>query len=75
MGFTWGIPSLFLLLFVFIPFVLHIAICVWTYRDALRNGRSSEFAFLALLAVMFFPVFGFIVYLIIRNSRPYNGYR
>jgi hypothetical protein len=49
-------------------FLLHIASCVWAYRDSLRRGKSTEFAILALLAILFFPIIGLIVYLLIRND-------
>ncbi|GAB6928594.1 hypothetical protein JCM10914A_25770 [Paenibacillus sp. JCM 10914] len=57
-------PITVLLLF---SLVLHIAICVWGYNDARRKGRSPEFALLVVLGLLFFPVAGFIVYLLIRN--------
>lgn len=55
------------LLFVLIVFMLHIASCVFVYRDCIKKRRSPEFALLAVLAVLFFPVMGLVVYLIIRN--------
>lgn len=58
-------------------FIIHIAICVWGYRDAVRMGKSQEFALIVLLGLLFFPVMGFIVYLLIRNDsgpRKSNRY-
>lgn len=49
-------------------FVLHIAVCIWAYRDCLRRGKSSEFALIALVALLFFPVMGLIIYLLIRQD-------
>ncbi|NIK75676.1 ABC-type tungstate transport system substrate-binding protein [Paenibacillus castaneae] len=68
-----GLAFLFVGLFLFI---LHIVSCVWAYRDAIRNGRSTEFAILVLLAILFFPVLGLIIYLLIRNDggRPSRRY-
>lgn len=49
-------------------FILHIVLCVWAYRDSLKRGRSTEYALIALLAILIFPVMGLIIYLIIRND-------
>ncbi|RAV18867.1 PLDc N-terminal domain-containing protein [Paenibacillus contaminans] len=56
------------LIFLFFFFVLHIALCVWGYRDSIRRGRSNEYAIIVLVGLLFFPVVGLIVYLIIRND-------
>lgn len=63
------VGGMFVLFFVAGMFVLHIVECVWSYRDAIRRGYSQEFALLVLLGVLFFPLIGLIVYLLIR--RPY----
>ncbi|MBT2765006.1 PLDc N-terminal domain-containing protein [Paenibacillus sp. ISL-20] len=60
-----GIVTLLLGLFFFF---LHIAVCVWGYNDARRKGRSPEFAILVVLGLLFFPVVGLIIYLLIRNN-------
>ncbi|MEC0207184.1 PLDc N-terminal domain-containing protein [Paenibacillus lautus] len=60
-----GILTLLLGLFFFL---LHIAVCVWGYNDARRKGRSPEFAILVVLGLLFFPVVGLIIYLLIRNN-------
>jgi uncharacterized membrane protein YhaH (DUF805 family) len=60
-----GILTLLLGLFFFF---LHIAVCVWGYNDARRKGRSPEFAILVVLGLLFFPVVGLIIYLLIRNN-------
>ena len=57
-----------LLLFGFLLLILNIATSVWAYRDALRRGRSHEYALVVLIATLFFPILGLIVYLIIRND-------
>lgn len=62
-----GIFGLFALLIPFLFFILHIAICVWGFRDARRRGKSSEYALLVLLCLLFFPIVGIIVYLLIRD--------
>lgn len=56
------------LLIIPLLFLLHIAICIWGYNDARRMGRSPEFALLVVLGMLFFPVVGPIIYLLIRNS-------
>ncbi|MGN7456184.1 PLDc N-terminal domain-containing protein [Paenibacillus pasadenensis] len=70
-----GIIGVLFLLIALGLFVLHIALCVWAYRDARDRGYSSEFALLVLLALLFFPVVGLIVYLIIREDRRGNRLR
>lgn len=61
----FGIAALLLGLFFFL---LHIAVCVWGYNDARRKGRSPEFAILVVLGLLFFPVVGLIIYLLIRHN-------
>jgi hypothetical protein len=57
-----------LLLFTLGLFILHIFICIWAYRDALtRTGRQNT-ALLVLIAMIFFPVIGIIVYFVIRQD-------
>ncbi|WP_341866034.1 PLDc N-terminal domain-containing protein [Paenibacillus ferrarius] len=48
--------------------MVHIVLCVWAYRDSIRRGKNTEFAIIILLAMLFFPIIGLIVYLIIRND-------
>ncbi|SDS05548.1 Phospholipase_D-nuclease N-terminal [Paenibacillaceae bacterium GAS479] len=60
-----GIGMLFFMLFLL---VFQIVICVWGYRDAKSRGYSNEFALLVLIALLFFPVLGLIIYLIIRSD-------
>jgi hypothetical protein len=62
-GIFFIFPIIFLVLFV-----LHLVTCIWAYRDCLRRGKSSEYALLALLAILFFPVMGLIIYFIIRRD-------
>lgn len=56
------------LLLALMFFILHIAICVWGYRDSIRRGRSQEFALIVLVGLLFFPVMGLIIYMLIRNN-------
>jgi len=67
----FGLVGLVALLFVLASFIIHIAVCVWSYRDALRKGRSQEFAIIVLVGLLFFPLIGFIIYLLIRNDGRY----
>jgi uncharacterized membrane protein YhaH (DUF805 family) len=60
------IPFFILVSIAFV--VLHIALCVWAFRDCRRRGKSSEFALIVVVALFFFPVMGLIVYLLIRNE-------
>jgi hypothetical protein len=62
-----GVFAVFLLISIFL-FIIHILICVWGYRDCLRRGKSHEYALLVLLGLLFFPLMGLIVYLLIRND-------
>ncbi|MBU5347496.1 PLDc N-terminal domain-containing protein [Paenibacillus sp. FSL W7-1279] len=62
-----GIIGILTLLLGLFFFLLHIAVCVWGYNDARRKGRSPEFAILVVLGLLFFPVVGLIIYLLIRN--------
>ena len=55
-------------IFIFFLFILHIISCVWAYRDSIKRGKSTEFALIVLLAILFFPIIGLIVYLLIRND-------
>ncbi|WP_226578217.1 PLDc N-terminal domain-containing protein [Halobacillus litoralis] len=48
--------------------VLNIITSVWAYRDAVRKGRSTAYSLVVLIATLFFPLVGLIVYLIIRND-------
>lgn len=48
--------------------ILNVVTSVWAYRDAIRLGRSQEYALIVLVATLFFPIVGFIVYLFIRNN-------
>ncbi|MCM3746960.1 hypothetical protein M3223_06280 [Paenibacillus pasadenensis] len=63
-----GIIGLFFLLISLLFFAVHIAICVWGYRDAKSRGCSNELGLLVMIALLFFPVIGLIVYLLIRNE-------
>ncbi|WP_248925160.1 PLDc N-terminal domain-containing protein [Paenibacillus hamazuiensis] len=62
------ITGLILFLFSIALFVAHILCCLWAYRDCKRRGKSSEYALLVLLAILFFPLAGLIVYMVIRND-------
>jgi uncharacterized membrane protein YhaH (DUF805 family) len=62
-----GIITFFILISIAF-FIIHIAICVWAFRDCRRRGKSPEFALIVLVALFFFPIMGLIVYLLIRND-------
>jgi uncharacterized membrane protein YhaH (DUF805 family) len=62
-----AIITMFIFISVFF-FILHIAICVWAFKDASRRSGRQEIALLVLLGVFFFPLLGSIVYLFIRNE-------
>jgi len=66
--FAGSIIGLGVILIGILIFILHILICIWGYRDARRLGRSPEFALLVVLGLLFFPVVGLIVYLLIRRA-------
>ena len=66
-AFNSGMILLFILIF-FALFLIHIVLCVWAYRDSIRRGKNTEFAIIILLTILFFPIIGLIVYLIIRND-------
>ncbi|MCM3716434.1 PLDc N-terminal domain-containing protein [Alkalihalobacillus oceani] len=55
------------LLFVLGGFLLNLFTSIWCYRDSLNQGNSKEYSLLILVATLFFPVLGFIIYLIIRR--------
>jgi uncharacterized paraquat-inducible protein A len=59
--------ALFFLISIFI-FIVHIVICIWGFRDALRRTGRQEMAILVLIAMFVFPLLGPIVYLFIRND-------
>ncbi|WP_100405654.1 PLDc N-terminal domain-containing protein [Bacillus solitudinis] len=62
--------SLYLLSFLILivgGFVLNIVTSIWCYRDSIRKGNSKEFSVIILVATLFFPVIGLIVYLLIRK--------
>jgi len=56
------------MLFPLLLLALQIAVCVWGYRDSIRRGKSNEYAIVVLFGLLFFPIVGLIVYLIIRND-------
>lgn len=66
-GFGFGFFFLFILFGLGI-LILNIATSIWAYRDSIRRGNSKEYAIIVLLATIFFPVIGLIVYIIIRND-------
>ncbi|MET3507812.1 PLDc N-terminal domain-containing protein [Halalkalibacter oceani] len=55
------------LLFVLGGFLLNLFTSIWCYRDSLNQRNSKEYSLLILVATLFFPVLGFIIYLIIRR--------
>lgn len=66
-GFGFGFFFLFIIFGLGI-LILNIATSVWAYRDSIRRGNSKEYAIIVLLATIFFPIIGLIVYLIIRKD-------
>ncbi|ERN52016.1 hypothetical protein BTR22_04895 [Alkalihalophilus pseudofirmus] len=54
-------------LLIFGGFILNVITSIWCYRDSMRKGNSKEYSLLVLVATLFFPVVGFIIYLFIRN--------
>ncbi|MCM3145754.1 PLDc N-terminal domain-containing protein [Brevibacillus sp. MER 51] len=48
---------------------INIVISIWAYRDARRRGNSKEFSIIVLIALLFFPIIGLIVYLVIRKDK------
>ncbi|KZE54659.1 hypothetical protein AV540_06415 [Brevibacillus parabrevis] len=56
------------LLVIVLLSVLNIVISIWGYRDSRRRGNSNEFSIIVLVALLFFPIIGLIVYLIIRKD-------
>ncbi|WNC17730.1 PLDc N-terminal domain-containing protein [Brevibacillus brevis] len=59
---------LFPILFILLANVLNILISIWAYRDARKRGNSKEYAIIVLIALLFFPLIGLIVYLVIRKD-------
>ncbi|WP_409971612.1 PLDc N-terminal domain-containing protein [Bacillus sp. Bva_UNVM-123] len=41
---------------------------VWAYKDAINNGKSSGYALGILFLILFFPILGLLIYLLIRKS-------
>lgn len=58
----------FMMLFILGFFIFNIVTSIWAYRDAKQRGRSNEFALLVLIATLFFPIIGLIIYFVIRND-------
>jgi hypothetical protein len=67
MDLSW-IFAPFVFLFGIAIFAVHILIVVWGYKDARKKGRSDVYALGIALMLVFFPVLGIIVYLLIRNN-------
>jgi uncharacterized membrane protein len=64
----FNIFGIIVLLGMLALFALHIFSIVWAYNDAIRNGRNSTFAIIVAIGILFFPVAGLIVYLLIRKA-------
>ncbi|GAB7053924.1 hypothetical protein JCM16163A_06700 [Paenibacillus sp. YK5] len=67
-GFMFSGMIIFVFVFGLLLSVLHIILSIWAYRDALSRGKSQEYAIIVLFGLLFFPVMGLIVYLVIRND-------
>ncbi|WP_371263561.1 PLDc N-terminal domain-containing protein [Paenibacillus sp. 1_12] len=57
-----------MIVFALLLSLLHIVLSIWAYKDCLRRGKSQEYAVIVLFGMLFFPVMGLIVYLVIRND-------
>jgi hypothetical protein len=67
---TIGSGIIFIILFLSLAFlVFNIVSSIWAYRDAKQKGYSSEFAAVILIATLFFPIIGLVIYLVIRNDQ------
>ncbi|MFC0471739.1 PLDc N-terminal domain-containing protein [Halalkalibacter kiskunsagensis] len=62
-----SIVMLLFLLVIFGGLILNVITSIWCYRDSIRQGNSKEYSLLCLVATLFFPIIGFIIYLIIRK--------
>lgn len=47
---------------------LHVILCVRVYGDALRRGRTYEYANGALAVTLFLPLLGTAVCMAVRNQ-------
>lgn len=56
------------ILLILILNILNILVSIWAYRDARRRGNSKEFALIVLVALLFFPIIGLVIYLVIRKD-------
>lgn len=56
-------------LLVFVPTLVHLLLCAWVLRDTINKRRSAVYSLIAVAAVFFFPLFGFILYLVFRNNN------
>lgn len=67
MGSSVFVAFLPILLFLLVN-VVNIFLSIWAYRDSRKRGNSKEFSLIILVAVLFFPIIGLIVYLVIRKD-------
>lgn len=66
----FGFSLFFIFIFISLGLLLlNIFTSIWAYRDALRRGNSKEYALIVLVATLFFPIIGLIIYFIIRNDN------
>ncbi|QRG70608.1 PLDc N-terminal domain-containing protein [Brevibacillus choshinensis] len=63
-----GISVLLPFLFILALNLINILISIWAYRDSRQRGNSKEFSIIVLVALLFFPIIGLIVYLVIRKD-------
>ncbi len=49
--------------------ILQIYNCTWAYRDAILKGKSDEYALILMIFIFTIPIFGIIVYHIIRKNK------
>jgi hypothetical protein len=67
-GFLFNGMIVFVVVIGLLLSLLHIVLSIWAYRDCLRRGKSQEYAVIVLFGMLFFPLMGLIVYLVIRND-------
>lgn len=67
-GFLFNGMIIFVMIFGLLLSLLHIVLCIWAYRDCLKRGKSQEYAVIVLFGMLFFPLMGLIVYMVIRKD-------
>ncbi|KKP39455.1 MAG: hypothetical protein UR28_C0007G0021 [Candidatus Peregrinibacteria bacterium GW2011_GWF2_33_10] len=52
--------------------LVFIAVIFWTVRDVCNRSQSILFKSFSILLVLFFNIFGFLIYIIIRPQKTLN---